>query len=73
MGKVVNFPTPEARVLERLEALCEAAQAGALDAIAIVFRDQDGEYTYDWAGDIDQGKMVGALKDLAVALVESKP
>ncbi len=70
MGKVVNFPTPENLVLERLEALREAAAAGAIDAIALVFRDQDGEYTYDWAGDVDKGKMVNALEDLAEALLE---
>ena len=68
MGKVLNFPTAEARVLERLEALTEAASAGALDAICIVFRDQDGEYTYDWAGDIHKHEMISALEDLAKAL-----
>jgi hypothetical protein len=59
-----RFPTPENQIFEELEELTKAAQEGAFIAFAYVFQDQDGGYTCNWLGDVDEPSMRTALMDL---------
>lgn len=72
MGDVLKFPTPENQVQEELEALVEAARAGALTAFVYIYQDQEGEYTYSWAGEVDVEETRIQLMDLRRALKASE-
>lgn len=72
MGDVLRFPTPENQVLEVIENLLEAARDGTLVTFVYLYQDQDGEFTYDWAGELDVEQIRLQLMDLRRALRVAK-
>jgi len=68
MGDIIKYPSPEHTIAEMLEALAEAAKEDCFVAFAYAFQDQNGDYTFNYLGDIDDSGMRSALMDLRRAI-----